>query len=48
MLFIHTASYIIAAFMLPIDIPYTISISVLLFARALKTPHPKAPKEPPP
>ena len=34
---------IIAAFMPPIDVPPAISIFILLFASALKTPHPNAP-----
>jgi hypothetical protein len=36
------------AFTPPIDVPATMSIFILLFARALKIPHPNAPKEPQP
>jgi hypothetical protein len=38
----------IAAFSPPIDVPAIMSIFILFFASALKTPQPKAPKEPPP
>ena len=41
-------SALIAALMPLIDVPATISIFILLFVRALKTPHPNAPNEPPP
>jgi hypothetical protein len=34
-----------AAFTPPIDVPAIISIFILLFTNALKTPQPKAPKE---
>ena len=34
-----------AAFNPPIDVPATMSIFILLFANALKTPQPKAPKD---
>src|SRR6188472_2571832 len=36
------------AFSPPIEVPAIMSIFILLLARALKTPQPKAPKEPPP
>ena len=39
---------IIEAFRPPIEVPAIIFIFILLFARALNTPQPKAPKEPPP
>jgi hypothetical protein len=35
-------------FTAPIDVPVTMSIFILLLARALKTPQSKAPKEPHP
>jgi hypothetical protein len=39
---------IIEAFTAPIDVPATISIFILFSTNVLKTPHAKAPKEPPP
>jgi hypothetical protein len=37
-----------AAFTAPIEVPATISIWIFCFTSALKTPHAKDPKEPPP
>ena len=39
---------IIEAFSPPIEVPCNYINFYILLARALKTPHPKAPKEPPP
>jgi len=39
---------IIEAFTPPIEVPAIISNLILLLASTLKTPHAKAPKEPPP
>jgi hypothetical protein len=47
-LYSSLAPAIIEAFNPPIEVPAIISIFILLFARALNTPHPKALKEPPP